>query len=727
MPSTCGAYRCSLSNMGQSLIRAALVLALASGFASSLAAECDSAPGVPGVGLVLSGGGARGIAHIGVLAVLEEEGIGVDCVAGTSMGSAIGALWASGYPAREIADIVQSIDWEDVFSGRRIRPLVPLSRRIDDVPPALRLHLDGLRPRLPPARDSDYRLNRLLFRLLAERSLQAGGDFDRLPVPFRAVATDLETVQPVVLAGGSLPRAVRASMSPPVTLPTIDFGGRILVDGGIVDNVPVDLARGMGAGTVIAVDVTSPPFPREAWGDIVGVGRQLIDALMRHHGRNWAQDADLVLRPDLPGRGAEDFSDAAAVMEAGRKAAREALPRLRAIARAPRARPSPPPAPALIVGEVEVRGHGRVSARSLRAVFGQRHGAPLDVERVVRGIDRVWATGLFEAVWADLERAPGGARLVLEVRESPPKALELGFGYDEADEVNAFVRLRHRNLFGHGERLDVALLGGARDSGARVVLEGDGLWQPAIGYLAGAELREERPVVYEAGREIGRASFSRDLAFVGGQASFGPNVLVQLRADFGRVRIEERRGISAERDDAYRMLKGLAAWDRLDDHDLPESGAALSVRGERSLNGLGAARDYWRLRADARAAWSPARGAVIFEAMARAGLSGRDVPEYDLHRIGGPRFIPGHPREELWARHVLGIAASIGREVRGFRLSVEGGGGGAWDRREDVSLGDLRWGAGLAIARRTIVGPVVLQAGLGEDGEAAVYLSVGRR
>src|SRR5688572_14458289 len=292
--------------------------------AAPLGAECRSpSAGAPGVGLALSGGGARGLAHVGVLAVLEEEGIGVDCVAGTSMGSAIGALWASGYSAREMAEIVQSIDWQDVFSGRRIRPLVPLSRRIDDVPPALRLRVDGVRPRLPPARDSDYRLNRLLFRLLAERSLQAGGDFDRLPVPFRTVATDLETVQPVVLANGSLPRAVRASMSPPVTLPTIDFGGRVLVDGGIVDNVPVDVARGMGARTVIAVDVTSPPFPREAWGDIVGVGRQLIDALMRQHARRWAQDADLVMRPDLPGRGAEDFSDPGAIIEAGRKAARE--------------------------------------------------------------------------------------------------------------------------------------------------------------------------------------------------------------------------------------------------------------------------------------------------------------------------------------------------------------------------------------------------------------------
>jgi NTE family protein len=106
-------------------------------------AECGT--GQPRVGLVLSGGGARGLAHMGVLSVLEQEGIAIDCVAGASMGSAIGALWASGYTAADIAEIVQSIDWQEVFSGRRVRALVPLSRRLDDVPPALRLRFDGFR------------------------------------------------------------------------------------------------------------------------------------------------------------------------------------------------------------------------------------------------------------------------------------------------------------------------------------------------------------------------------------------------------------------------------------------------------------------------------------------------------------------------------------------------------------------------------------------------------
>ena len=687
-------------------------------------AECGGAEG-PRVGLVLSGGGARGLAHVGVLEVLEAEGIRVDCVAGTSMGAAIGALWAAGHSAADIERLVHSIDWQEVFSGRRVRALVPLSRRFDDVTPAVRIRIDGLRPRLPPARDSDYRLNRLLFRTLAVPSLAAGGDFDRLPRPFRAVATDLASVQPVVLGRGSLPRAVRASMSPPVTIPTFEIDGRVLVDGGIVDNVPVDVARAMGASVVVAVDVTSPPIKREQWGDIVGAGRQLIDALMRQHAQQWAERADVVITPPLEGLGAEDFSDPARAIEAGRAAARAALPALRALgagAAVPRA-PAPPPGE-LVVSDLAVRGTRRLSERTLRAVFDGREDRPLDVERTLHGVDRVWATGLFDIVWVDLEPVDGGARLALEVREAPPAALEIGVAYDEADEVNAFVRWRHRNVFGHGEQLDATLLGGARDSGARAMLLGDLPWTRRLGYLAGGQLHEERPVVYRNGEEVGRESFSRDTAFLGAHASIGPNVLLQGRVEAGRVITDARRGLGAGHRDTYRMLKGVAAFDRLDDHELPESGMAASVRGEHTFGGEDV-RDYWRVRAEARGAAS--RGGFIAEASGLLGVADGDVPQYDLFRIGGPRYLPGHPREERWARQVAGVAASLGRDVHGFRVSVEAGGGGAFDRTEDIQLSGLQWGIGAGVARRTRLGPVILQAGMDEDGVGAVYLTVGRR
>ncbi|PYQ25224.1 MAG: hypothetical protein DMF81_02875, partial [Acidobacteria bacterium] len=173
------------------------------------------------MGLALSGGGARALAHIGVLEALEERGARIDCIAGASMGAAIGALYASGYAPVELERIVESIDWRQVFSHRRERTLVPLSRRLDEVPPVLKIGIEEGRFRLPSSTGSDYRLDRLLFRLLAGPGLRSGDDFDRLPIPFRLVATDLGSGSRVVLSHGGLARTVRASLSTPASLPPV--------------------------------------------------------------------------------------------------------------------------------------------------------------------------------------------------------------------------------------------------------------------------------------------------------------------------------------------------------------------------------------------------------------------------------------------------------------------------------------------------------------------------
>ena len=153
--------------------------------------------------------------------------------------------------------------------------------------------------------------------------------------------------------------------------------------------------------------------------------------------------------------------------------------------------------------------------------------------------------------------------------------------------MNAFVRWRHRNVFGHGERLDATLLGGARDSGARVMLLGDLPWTRRLGYQLGGQLHEERPVVYRGGEEIGREAFSRDTGFLGAHAAVGPEILLQARFEAGRVTTDARRRLGDGGRDTYRMVNGLAAFDHLDDHELPESGLAIVVRGEHSLSGDG--------------------------------------------------------------------------------------------------------------------------------------------
>ena len=195
----------------------------------------------PRIGLVLSGGGARGLAHVGVLKMLERERIPVDVIAGTSMGAIIGGLYASGMTAAELERELLALDWEALFANRIPRENLSQRRKEEDfeISPAVEIGLDRRSgsPMLPLGSVSSRGLELLLRRYtLPVRQVRS---FDALPIPFRAVATDMESGQAVVFREGDLAQALRASMSVPGVFPPSEVGGRILGDGGLVDNLPV--------------------------------------------------------------------------------------------------------------------------------------------------------------------------------------------------------------------------------------------------------------------------------------------------------------------------------------------------------------------------------------------------------------------------------------------------------------------------------------------------------
>ena len=216
----------------------------------------------PRIGLVLSGGGARGAAHVGVLKVLEEMRIPIDAVAGTSMGAVVGGLYASGMSAKEIEQLLRTVDWQDAFSDRLPRRDLGFRRKQDDdsflVRYSLGIDSDGFK--LPKGLIQGQKLAQVLRA--ATLPIGAIQDFDKLPIPFRAVATDLETGTAVVMGSGDLVSAMRASMSAPgVFIPT-EREDRLLADGGLVDNLPINVARRMNVDILIVVDVTFPLFRR---------------------------------------------------------------------------------------------------------------------------------------------------------------------------------------------------------------------------------------------------------------------------------------------------------------------------------------------------------------------------------------------------------------------------------------------------------------------------------
>ncbi len=264
----------------------------------------------PKIALVLSGGGARGIAAVGVLQSMEEHHIPIDLIVGTSMGSIAGGLYASGYTAQDLRRLVDTTVWEDVisYSDESSRRDLFLDQKNREERSFVAVRFRGLKPIIPSAFSTGQRLTNLLNLLSLQALYHPNPSFDDLEVRFRAVSTDLVSGKQVVIDKGNLAEAMRASMTVPLLFTPVTNDSMELVDGGLIANIPVDVARNLGADLVIAVDVTSPLRPRGLLSQFWEVGDQIMGIMMQASNKEQLAKADVVIRPDLEGRLASDFS-----------------------------------------------------------------------------------------------------------------------------------------------------------------------------------------------------------------------------------------------------------------------------------------------------------------------------------------------------------------------------------------------------------------------------------
>lgn len=716
---------------GNAAVAACVMGSFATWATAASAPQAAESPARPKVCLALSGGGARGLAHIGVLRAFEEAGIPIDCIAGTSMGAAIGALYASGRSAQELEDIARSVAWQEVFAGQVERTLSPVSLRVGEVEPVLRIGYEFWRLRLPEATRPDYRVNRFLARYLLEASEQAAGDFDRLPIPFRAVAADLESAERIVLSSGSLDRAVRASLSLPVAFAPITVGGRLLVDGGLADNIPADVARQMGADVVVAVDVTSPP--REPLvRDALGVAAQVSAVLARSRNQAYHEAAEVTIRPDLGRHSLNDYSGIELLIAAGRQAAWLHMEELRRLSgRASGADPSPKrpgrSPNGFTVARVEVEGAERVDERLILKIFSVVPGRPFDLESALRGMDAVYATDLFESCWPSLEPAGDGRlAVVLHVKEAVRQTIELGLGYDEADEARGFLRLRNRNLLGWGERANLEAFLSDGSGGLRLALTGDRLVGLPVGYAVQAQRVQETPRVFREHEFVNRARFDRQGVAVALRRAIGRSFLAELGLQLGSLETEARLGLDFEpRRDQVRALTAALTLDRLNNSDSPSAGESVTFSAEKNLATLGASREYWRVRLAAKVV-VPIGARATLHTDLLAGTARPELPVYEQFRVGGPSLLPGYAREELWGPQAAALSIGCGIRVLGqARVTARVGAGNVWQTRGDISFHSLGLGFGLEARHPTPIGPASVGLGVTSSGRTQLYLSIG--
>jgi len=707
------------------------------------------------IGLVLSGGGARGTSHVGVLKVLDQLHVHVDAIAGTSMGAVVGGLYASGLSGAQIEKLLTSVDWQDAFRDRPSRADLGFRRKQDEQNFLVNLPL-GLRGRkllIPAGLIQGQKLNLILRR--ATLPVAQVTQFDRLPIPFRAVATDLETGAAVIMDSGDLTTAMRASMAAPGVLTPVERDGRLLVDGGLAENLPVDVARAMGVDVLIVVDAGFPLQTRDKLNSLTSVSNQALAILVHRdteRQRASLQANDVLLTPQLADVASYDFSAVARALKAGEEAARGAQSRLAQLAQVS-ASPAQPPrvsaVPLPVVSFVGVEPGSARYATLIHDFFGDQIGKPLQPPKVNERIETLYGRGNLESLdYRLVSDGAGGSGLLFTARRKSwgPNYLRLGLSlqddFNGNSQFNAAARLTMTEI----DALDAEWVWDLK-IGASPLIASE-FYQPLSNqhgfFFAPHFQAEEHDVPKLTGTlpntvQVGvyRASSFEYGLDAGRELGNWGEVRAGLLDARGNTRL--RLGEISAADpviSSYHMGAGFVhfSYDRLDSAYFPRSGQALSLNFRAEESG-GVDRGSDLLTLDWRAAWSQGKNTEVAWFSGGSTVGGSVTNLRSFFPLGGFLNLSG-----LSAQSLAGPQYAIGRAL--YLRSVGNGGegvlnvpayagvslelGNVWTARRDLVVGAVRKDAALFFGADTYIGPVYLAAGYDEDGHTAFYLFLGQ-
>ena len=404
----------------------------------------------PTVGVALSGGGAKGLAHIGVLRMLDSIGLQVDVVAGTSMGNIVGALYAIGYSPDEIERLAVTTDWRHVFSDDVPLRALGIEQKLWAGTYIGSIPLRDGRPELPSGILAGQNVTQLLAGLTIPA--QAIDDFEAFPRPFTCVAVDIVTGDALRITSGNLADAVQASGGLPTVFMPLTLDGRMLVDGGIVRNLPVEDALAIGADIVIAVDVGQPLRTKDEIRNFLDVMDQVIAFQGARSTQEQRELATILIVPDIAGLSTLGFEDVPEIIQRGEDAARAQLPALIAVVDSLNGLGPPPPIPVLprpdsfYVTELAVEGAARISPTTVIDASGIRVPAWLHVSQLDRAVDRIYGRDAFRRVGYVLTGNPAGATLTFRVVEEVENRVRFGLRFDTQTGVAILLGVLARNV-----------------------------------------------------------------------------------------------------------------------------------------------------------------------------------------------------------------------------------------------------------------------------------------
>jgi len=401
------------------------------------------------VGLVLSGGGAKGMAHIGALKVIEEAGITIDYIGGTSMGAIVGALYASGYSAHELDSIFKQTDFNDLIQDNLPRGAKTFYEKEDSERYALTLPFNKFKISFPTAISGGQRIYNELVRLLYH--VKDVNDFNNLPIPFFCIATNVENGAEVILNKGYLPEAVMASGTFPSLFEPAEIDGQLLIDGGVLNNYPIREVKQLGADIIIGVDVQHGLRDRESLHSATDILLQINNFRTLENMNSKVKETDIYIRPDMDAFSVIDFDLVESIIEHGRTAALEHLDALKALSARQKHQIEKTryiaPNDSIIIDRLILEGNINYSRTYVKGKLRINVPDKTTFENLQQGVNNLAATGNFTAIRYELVSNGSGEDLILKLRENPNKNyLRLAVHYDDLYKTAALINLTKKNL-----------------------------------------------------------------------------------------------------------------------------------------------------------------------------------------------------------------------------------------------------------------------------------------
>ncbi len=687
------------------------------------------------IGLALSGGAALGLAHIGVIKVLEQEGIPISCITGNSMGSMVGGVHAAGYTAAQIESIAVNADWSHLFSSRIPYGAQYLPERQQNERYIIQLQHDNFSPSLPSGLVPLQNVEFLLMELLSEIEYNTYYEFDSLPIPYRAIAVDLDSGQKIDIGTGRLEQAIRASIAIPGVFAPEVMNGRNLVDGGVQQYLPVYPLYPFEPDIIIAV--LTMKKNQSSSGSLIDVVSRSTNIVSYEDLLVQKELAHILIEPDVDPFLASDFARVKELIAAGETAARAALPEIRALLGdrpftsyrrpvSPRALP--------MVRTVMFDGAVKTSTAMLYRIITTEPGMRLDFRRLIEDLRALYYTGLFSDVnYRVYQENADSVDITIEIKEHEYGFYSLGIRYTNTDNMLLGIEARQDNLWGSGVGIRMALhLGNPRE--IRLGLAWTRLFTFPFGFRLDACYGSIERAYYDNGEW--QADYTN--RYAGGIAEIGYMLGNNTFFTFG-----------AEAWKYFNKYPVLALFDTLprqewivtptmrmefNDYDnlaFPTHGSCYRLQARYSSPGLQAPQEYLRIELTSQQYSTLSENSILLSGL-DIGTTFGHIPWPLYFRSGGKTFV-GFCKDEFTTQHK--ILARLGIDIRLFdlfgqaenpcymQLQIHGGYFDRFDRLagEDDLFAALHWGAGAGVRANTPIGPVHMLFGIGDFGKPAEY------